>query len=144
MVCVFKPSLPLSTLELELAVTVTALQALPQESFVNPLYKFDEQVPSEYPRNNTLEANRRYLAELSEGMNLAHDYILTCKWPVIISSMTFVTLLCWEMVGDHYGWYGASWVPSVGLGMIVLLWLLNRIFIRWSPIPLPALLVVSK
>lgn len=48
--------------------------------------------------------------------------IKVCKWPVICTTCMFMTLLCWDMVGDQVGWYDAIWVPVVGSFILLLLW----------------------
>jgi hypothetical protein len=55
--------------------------------------------------------------------------LVVCKWPVISTSCFFVTLLCWEMVGDEVGWQGGLWVPIVGVVMLLAIWIWDRFLV---------------
>jgi hypothetical protein len=54
---------------------------------------------------------------------------MVCKWPVILPSCFFVTLLSWDMAGDQGGWFHAIWVPIVGIAMVMILWVWDRVLI---------------
>jgi hypothetical protein len=41
--------------------------------------------------------------------------LMVCKWPIICTSCLFITLLCWDMVGDKVRWYKGLWVPVTRL-----------------------------
>ena len=56
--------------------------------------------------------------------------VLLCKWLVIVTSCLFISLISWDIVGDKEGWYGGIWIPSSGLGMLMLLWLINYLTIN--------------
>jgi hypothetical protein len=58
-----------------------------------------------------------------------HSSLLVCKWPIILTSCFFVTLLCWDMAGDQGGWFSALWVPIVGVVMAMLIWVWDRVLI---------------
>jgi hypothetical protein len=55
--------------------------------------------------------------------------LTVCKWPVILTSSVFVIMLSWEMAGDQGGWFRALWVPSVGVIMVVTIWLWDQFLI---------------
>ena len=58
--------------------------------------------------------------------------VLSCKWLVIVSSCLFISLISWDIVGDKEGWDGGIWVPLCGLGMLMLLILINYFYCtRW-------------
>jgi hypothetical protein len=56
--------------------------------------------------------------------------LFVSKWPIICTSSLFITLLCWDMVGDQVGWYEGLWVPFAGVAMIFMVWLWDRMLIR--------------
>jgi hypothetical protein len=49
--------------------------------------------------------------------------VIVCKWPIIVTSCFFVTLLCWDFVGDEVGWREAFWVPVAGIMMLLIVWI---------------------
>jgi hypothetical protein len=51
--------------------------------------------------------------------------ILICKWPILWTSCIFITLLCWEIVGDQVGWYGGWWVLLFGGLIMCGIWVWN-------------------
>mgnify|MGYP006977236115 CR=1 FL=1 len=53
--------------------------------------------------------------------------VLSSQWLVIVTSCLFVSLICWDIVGDEKGWRGAMWVPLSGLGMIVVILLVVKV-----------------
>jgi hypothetical protein len=55
--------------------------------------------------------------------------LLVSKWPVILTSCCFVTLMAWEMAGDQEGWFQAKWVPIVGVVISILIWVWDRVLI---------------
>ena len=73
-----------------------------------------------------------YLLLLDRQLQGVHSSILVCKWPVILATSFFVTLLCWEMAGDREGWLEALWVPAAGLVMVFLIWLWDRALVSQS------------
>jgi hypothetical protein len=58
-----------------------------------------------------------------------HSSLLVCKWPIILTSCFFATLLCWDVAGDQGGWFSALWVPIVGVVMAMLIWVWDRVLI---------------
>lgn len=54
-----------------------------------------------------------------QGVNTS---LLICKWPVMITSCFFVTLLAWDLASDRVGWFQALWVPVVGFAILMVLW----------------------
>jgi Leucine-rich repeat (LRR) protein len=75
--------------------------------------------------NLTIEASMKTLdGELCD----VNSYLPVCKWPVILTSSLFTTLLCWEIAGDGSGgWLGALWVPIVGVSMVLVIWIWDRV-----------------
>jgi hypothetical protein len=66
---------------------------------------------------------------LDQQIQNVHSSLLVCKWPVTLMSCFFVTLLCWDMAGDRDGWFQALWVPIVGVGMVLAIWVWDRVLI---------------
>lgn len=64
-----------------------------------------------------------FISLLNSQLFGVNTYIPVCKWPIIFSSCLFVTLLCWDMVGDHVGWEKGLWVTCVGVLMFLAVWL---------------------
>jgi hypothetical protein len=82
-------------------------------------------------RSRTIVGNREegdilinLLAHQLDGVNTS---LLVCKWPLIFTSCSFVTVLCWDMVGDQVGWYEALWVPAAGVVMVGMLCVWDQI-----------------
>ena len=71
--------------------------------------------------NNLLNA----ISKLNECFRYIREDIHACKWLIIGTSCFFNSLVCWDIVGDQQGWYGALWVPLLGLGLFILFWFLN-------------------
>lgn len=67
------------------------------------------------------------LIQLNQNVKNVIKYISVCKWPVMFTSCFFITLLCWDMVGDQEGWYQGIWVPISGVIMFFFFLLLNYI-----------------
>jgi hypothetical protein len=55
--------------------------------------------------------------------------LIVCKWPIISTSCFFMTLLCWEMVGDKLGWKAGFWVPVVGVFILLIVWIWDRFLV---------------
>jgi hypothetical protein len=60
--------------------------------------------------------------------------LLVCKWPIMLTSCFFVTLLAWDVAGDQGGWFKALWVPIAGVAMALLLWVWDQILTSKSGI----------
>jgi hypothetical protein len=52
-----------------------------------------------------------------------------CKWPIILTSCFFVTLLGWDIAGDQGGWFEALWVPIVGVVIVTVIWIWDQVSI---------------
>jgi hypothetical protein len=82
-----------------------------------------------------VEAGHKEISEdqllllLDQQLSGVHSSLLVCKWPIILTSCFFVTLLCWDMAGDQGGWFSALWVPIVGVVMAMLIWVWDRVLI---------------
>jgi hypothetical protein len=66
---------------------------------------------------------------LNRQLHGVNSSLIVCKWPVILTSCFFVTLLSWDMAGDQGGWFHALWVPIAGVAMAVLIWVWDRVLI---------------
>lgn len=80
----------------------------------------------------SLFVDNRFLIELSEDVKNTINSIVMCKWLVVCTSCLFISILCWDMVGDKLGWEKASWVPIVGICILILLWLINYLMTKIS------------
>jgi hypothetical protein len=78
------------------------------------------------------EETQKYLTTnlLNQQLQDVHSFFLVCKWPVTLTSCFFITLLCWEMAGDHGGWDRALWVPVVGLVLVLIIWIWDRTLVN--------------
>lgn len=56
--------------------------------------------------------------------------LMLCKWLVVCTSCIFLTLLSWDIAGDKEKWNGAIWVPFTGLGIIIILWIINYVSVK--------------
>lgn len=72
-----------------------------------------------------------YLCRLHHQLHNVQQSIMVSKWPVACTSTLFMMLLCWDMVGDQVGWYAGLWVPITGAGMIILIWIWDRLIGRF-------------
>lgn len=66
------------------------------------------------------------LIDFFQGSDNGLRSVSTCKWLVICTSCLFISLISWDMVGDKEGFYRGLWIPSSGLGIMMILWLVNR------------------
>lgn len=55
--------------------------------------------------------------------------VIVCKWPIILTSCFFVTLLSWDLVGDEVGWREALWVPVAGAMILVIVWIWDQFLV---------------
>jgi hypothetical protein len=78
------------------------------------------------------ERQSNVLDILNQQVHGVHSSLNVCKWPVISTSYAFMTLLCWDMVGDQIGWYNGFWVPIVGALMFLMTWGLDVMWTTWS------------
>jgi hypothetical protein len=74
--------------------------------------------------------NDPFLNLLNSQLYLVNSSLLVCKWPIICISSLFITMLSWDMVGDEVGWFGGWWVPVVGLSLMALIWLWDRVLLK--------------
>jgi hypothetical protein len=56
----------------------------------------------------------------------AVNSVLICKWPILWTSCVFITLLCWEIVGDQVGWAGGWWILLFGALIMIGAWVCDR------------------
>lgn len=73
--------------------------------------------------NNNSSSNNQIISNQLKG-------VISCKWLVICTSCLFIIIMSWEIVGDKEGWEGAIWVPFTGLGIILLLGLINYFILK--------------
>lgn len=72
------------------------------------------------------------LEEFNQSLDSVCKYLVVCKRPVIFTSCLFITLLCWDMVGDKMGWYKAIWVPLSEVSIVIVIWFLNYISLKYN------------
>jgi hypothetical protein len=70
-----------------------------------------------------------FLRLLNQQLSGVSSSLVVCKWPVTLTSCFFVTLLCWDMAGDKGGWSQALWVPIMGVGMAMAIWVWDRMLL---------------
>jgi hypothetical protein len=76
------------------------------------------------------EINKDQFLLLMDGqLRGINSSLLVCKWPIILTSCFFITMLSWDVAGDQGGWLKASWVPMVGVAMAMLIWVWDHILI---------------
>jgi hypothetical protein len=78
---------------------------------------------------------------LNQQVEGAHASFQAGKWPVIFTSTLFITLLCWDMVGDQVGWYAGLWVPFVGFAILLILAVWERVLVTRSGVCLSNLIL---
>ena len=61
------------------------------------------------------------IREIENGI----ESMIKCKWLIITSSCLFITMLSWEIVGDEKGWDKSYWIVLMGVGIMIILWLLD-------------------
>lgn len=67
--------------------------------------------------SHSLSIEDKIVSLLNQLLSDIHTVVLVGKWPIILTSCFFATLLCWDIAGDETGWYGAIWVPLVGVSL---------------------------
>jgi hypothetical protein len=73
---------------------------------------------------------RNEIIELSSCLEGVSGYIRACRWPVLFTSCFFISLLCWDIVGDQIGWKDSLWIPGSGVFTLLLFWIHGRSSIR--------------
>lgn len=68
-----------------------------------------------------------YLILLNHQLQGVHSYLPVCLGPIILISCVFSTLISWDIAGDEVGWFHSIWVPTVGLIILFLLHIWNKI-----------------
>ena len=48
-----------------------------------------------------------------------------CKWLIITPCCLFITLLSWDIVGDKEGWKGSYWISLIGIGIMIIIWIID-------------------
>jgi hypothetical protein len=87
-----------------------------------------------FSHSSSLEADHKtsddqLLLLLDRQLHGVNSSLIVCKWPVILTSCFFVTLLSWDMAGDQGGWFEALWVPITGVVMVMAIWVWDRVLI---------------
>jgi hypothetical protein len=67
---------------------------------------------------------------LEQQLEGVSSYLQLCKWPVILTSTLFTTLISWDMAGDKVGWMKALWVPIVGAVILMTIWFWDHLLTR--------------
>jgi hypothetical protein len=68
-----------------------------------------------------------FLTLLDHQLRGVNSSLVVCKWPIIFTSCFFVTMLCWDMVGDEVGWEQGLWVPIAGVLMLLTVWIWDHL-----------------
>jgi hypothetical protein len=76
-----------------------------------------------------------FLLLLNQQLQDVNSSLLVCKWPIILTSCFFVTLLAWDVAGDKGGWFQALWVPITGVVLALLLGVWDRILVSDLSLP---------
>jgi hypothetical protein len=63
---------------------------------------------------------------LNDQLEGTHRYLIVCKWPILLTSTAFMTLLSWDMAADKSGWEDSLWVPMIGCALIAQLWIFDQ------------------
>jgi hypothetical protein len=79
--------------------------------------------------NASQETVDPFLTLLNHQLRGVASSLVACKWPVISTSCFFVTMLCWDMVGDEVGWKAGLWVPVAGAMMLLVVWLWDHLLV---------------
>lgn len=53
------------------------------------------------------------------------ESMIECKWLIIVSCCLFISLLSWEIVGDEEGWDKSYWVLLMGVGILIIIFLMS-------------------
>ena len=83
-------------------------------------------------QNNNLHLSKdkedlveKLFVEIKGEIENGIEIMIKCKWLIITPSCLFMTLLSWEIVGDEEGWDKSYWILLMGIGMMIILWLLD-------------------
>jgi hypothetical protein len=90
-------------------------------------------LPEDDDQNNLVEMGavlKRLGSEIEGDLGSGLGCVDRCKWLIITPSCLFNTLLSWDVVGDQYGWDGSYWIIFLGVGVILMIWLLDNCFLR--------------
>jgi hypothetical protein len=82
-----------------------------------------------FPKGQDPLAGDVFLDRLNHQLRDVNTSLIVCKWPAVITSCFFITVLCWEMTGDNVGWEQSAWVPVVGLGIFLIIWIWDRLLV---------------
>jgi hypothetical protein len=66
------------------------------------------------------------IIELSSCLEGVSGYIQVCKWPILCTSCFFISLVCWDIVGDQIGWKDSLWVPGSSVFVLMIYWAYGR------------------
>jgi hypothetical protein len=91
--------------------------------------KASDSVRSTHPTTPLPQRPPILLCLLDEQLRGVRSSLSVCKWPVILTSCFFVTLFCWDMVGDEVGWEEGLWVPVAGVLMLLFVWIWDRFLV---------------
>jgi hypothetical protein len=85
---------------------------------------FSKKGKDDHQNNDGITDQRKLILniEIKEEIQNGINCMRSCRWLLIGTSCLFVTLLSWDIAGDQQGWHEASWVPMIGLGMMIVLW----------------------
>jgi hypothetical protein len=73
------------------------------------------------------ELSPRFQENLVNGIQCLES----SKWLIMIPSCFLITLLSWDIVGDKMGWDGSYWIPLMGIGILLILRILDS-YLIWN------------
>lgn len=72
--------------------------------------------------NKNYDVINKLFLEMKENIGNGME---KCKWLIINTCCLFLTLLSWEIVGDKEEWNKSYWIPGIGVGIIIILLLID-------------------
>lgn len=83
------------------------------------------QVHDEGKMENFHDSMKKLMEEIADHMNNAMMCVERCKWLIITPSCMLMTLLSWDVAGDEVGWDKSYWIPLMGVGVIIMIGLVD-------------------
>ena len=77
------------------------------------------------PNKDKEDSMLKLFIEIKGEIENGIETMIKYKWLIITPSCLFITLLSWEIVGDEEGWDKSYWILLIGVGMMIILWLLD-------------------
>lgn len=71
--------------------------------------------------NNNNNKINKLLIKMKGNIENVLESMIKCKWLIITSCCLFISLLSWEIVGDEKGWNKSYWILLMGVGIIIII-----------------------